>query len=553
MRNGSACACITAALGIVAWSPSPAAQAPVRAPARRFAAVSAQALRQWDSVTQSMLRSGELRVRQVREDTQIAGRRHRARRSVLPRRARVRRRRQPADGRARASCSRCSATSTPASTSAPNPTLTRGRGARRRSTTLAGARAGPDATSPSWSCCRIDDGAIVPPRVADARRHRQRRHRPVLPRRAIRRRADAVQRSADAERRSAARPACSATARRSASAAAAAASRARDLLRPPAHRDRRHEGRSASGRSTTWTGRSQLGRQPTSPPTPTTTGPTARSTTRTSTPATPTTTTSSGSAGRGLDNNNIRIRSLANPGAPDSGGPAALLQPVPGLLRQRVLRRRRRHGLRRRPAARLHARRPVVEPPLGRDRRRRARADARRDRVHVEPDLPQRVGRAERGVLRHHGHQRRVLLPAGRQRRPAGPTTCCGEDVVKPGGLRSMENPQAYGDPDHYSRRFLGTADNGGVHINSGHREPGVLPRDRRRHEPHVGPGGPGRRRRATASRSRRCSIARSRRCCRPTRRSRWRARRRSRRRAICSAPTATRSAPSRRRGPRSA
>ena len=44
----------------------------------------------------------------------------------------------------------------------------------------------------------------------------------------------------------------------------------------------------------------------------------------------------------------------------------------------------------------------------------------------------------------------------------------CGEDVVKPGGLRSMENPQAYGDPDHYSRRFLGMADNGGVHINSG-------------------------------------------------------------------------------------
>jgi Zn-dependent metalloprotease len=44
----------------------------------------------------------------------------------------------------------------------------------------------------------------------------------------------------------------------------------------------------------------------------------------------------------------------------------------------------------------------------------------------------------------------------------------CAEDVIKPGGLRSMENPQAHGDPDHYSRRFLGTADNGGVHINSG-------------------------------------------------------------------------------------
>ena len=43
-----------------------------------------------------------------------------------------------------------------------------------------------------------------------------------------------------------------------------------------------------------------------------------------------------------------------------------------------------------------------------------------------------------------------------------------GEDVVRPGGIRSMENPQAYGDPDHYSKRFLGSADNGGVHINSG-------------------------------------------------------------------------------------
>jgi thermolysin len=43
-----------------------------------------------------------------------------------------------------------------------------------------------------------------------------------------------------------------------------------------------------------------------------------------------------------------------------------------------------------------------------------------------------------------------------------------GEDVVRPGGIRSMENPGAYGDPDHYSKRYLGTQDNGGVHINSG-------------------------------------------------------------------------------------
>jgi thermolysin len=42
-----------------------------------------------------------------------------------------------------------------------------------------------------------------------------------------------------------------------------------------------------------------------------------------------------------------------------------------------------------------------------------------------------------------------------------------GEDVVRPGGLRSLENPGVNGDPDHYSRRYTGTDDNGGVHINS--------------------------------------------------------------------------------------
>jgi thermolysin len=43
----------------------------------------------------------------------------------------------------------------------------------------------------------------------------------------------------------------------------------------------------------------------------------------------------------------------------------------------------------------------------------------------------------------------------------------CGEDVVQPNGIRSLENPLAYGDPDHYSRRLLGPTDNGGVHSNS--------------------------------------------------------------------------------------
>lgn len=35
-------------------------------------------------------------------------------------------------------------------------------------------------------------------------------------------------------------------------------------------------------------------------------------------------------------------------------------------------------------------------------------------------------------------------------------------------GIRSMQSPTAYGDPDHYSVRYRGTEDNGGVHINSG-------------------------------------------------------------------------------------
>lgn len=35
------------------------------------------------------------------------------------------------------------------------------------------------------------------------------------------------------------------------------------------------------------------------------------------------------------------------------------------------------------------------------------------------------------------------------------------------GALRSFENPRANGRPDHYSNRYTGTADNGGVRTNS--------------------------------------------------------------------------------------
>ena len=44
-----------------------------------------------------------------------------------------------------------------------------------------------------------------------------------------------------------------------------------------------------------------------------------------------------------------------------------------------------------------------------------------------------------------------------------------GEDLTSPqSAFRSMANPQAYDDPDHYSKRYVGSADNGGVHSNSG-------------------------------------------------------------------------------------
>ncbi|MCP8969484.1 M4 family metallopeptidase [Ectobacillus ponti] len=46
-----------------------------------------------------------------------------------------------------------------------------------------------------------------------------------------------------------------------------------------------------------------------------------------------------------------------------------------------------------------------------------------------------------------------------------------GEDIYTPGtagdALRSLSDPSKYGDPDHYSKRYTGTQDNGGVHTNS--------------------------------------------------------------------------------------
>jgi len=41
-----------------------------------------------------------------------------------------------------------------------------------------------------------------------------------------------------------------------------------------------------------------------------------------------------------------------------------------------------------------------------------------------------------------------------------------GSDVIRPGGIRSFDNPARFGDPDHYSKRLLTTEDNGGLHTN---------------------------------------------------------------------------------------
>ncbi len=64
---------------------------------------------------------------------------------------------------------------------------------------------------------------------------------------------------------------------------------------------------------------------------------------------------------------------------------------------------------------------------------------------------------------------RRSLDPA------AEPDWLIGEDVIPAGvyggaeaGFRDMSDPEADGDPDHYSERYTGTNDNGGVHTNSG-------------------------------------------------------------------------------------
>lgn len=58
-----------------------------------------------------------------------------------------------------------------------------------------------------------------------------------------------------------------------------------------------------------------------------------------------------------------------------------------------------------------------------------------------------------------------MFQPAGAA--PGRADWLVGEDIARPRAFRNMAAPIEYGMPDHYSIRFTGNTDNGGVHINS--------------------------------------------------------------------------------------
>ena len=203
---------------------------------------------------------------------------------------------------------------------------------------------------------------------------------------------------------------------------------------------------------------------------------------------------------RGLDDADLRIPSLVHPVRRDDIGRYSAAHRG-RLLPERVLCRRRDHGVRRGPARRPSVRRPDLRLPRRRPRRRGPRADPRRHRLHVEPRLRGRVGRAQRVLLGHDGGRGRVLLPARGRRAAAG-------RLPPRRGRHPPRRRPLDGEPGRASATptttaaLTGPLDGGGVHVNSGDPEPRVLPRHRGRHEPHLRP----RRRRAWAPRGARRS-----------------------------------------------
>ena len=154
-----------------------------------------------------------------------------------------------------------------------------------------------------------------------------------------------------------------------------------------------------------------------------------------------------------------------------------------------------------------------LELPRRLARRRRPRAHARRHRLLVAADLSQRVRRAERSLLRHHGHGDRVLLSSSQAPAAARADYLIANDVVTPGGIRSMENPRGVrrSRPLQHALHRRGRQRRRPHQL--GHRHARLLPGDRRRHEPHVGTAACRASAPQTASRWRGCSTARSRSC----------------------------------------
>ena len=271
----------------------------------------------------------------------------------------------------------------------------------------------------------------------------------------------------DSERRRAAAPACSVIPRRSASAPQRRAVHdARDRLRPPAHQHLRHEGRHQPDDPVSEQHPAARDDRPRDRQRQHLDGRAPRST-RTCTPGGPTTTTSSGINRRGLDNRNIATRQPRASGASRRGRSRSstssrISTPTPST-----------------PATASWSTARDCHPTslLGGqswDYVSGALDIVAHELTHGVTDYSssliyhERVGSAERGVLGHHGHGGRVLFSAAGQREP--PRRLLDRRGCRAAGRHPLDGRSARRTAIPITTRggSPASADNGGVHINSG-------------------------------------------------------------------------------------
>ena len=195
----------------------------------------------------------------------------------------------------------------------------------------------------------------------------------------------------------------------------------------------------------------------------------------------------------------------------------------------------------------------------GAPRRGRPRAHARRDELLVAPGIRQRVRGAQRVLLGHDGHQRRILLPASRNgpaesrlphrgRRRPGRAVGLARWIPVDGQPRALR-------PARSLQQARGAAARRGQRQRRRphqlrHSEPRVLPRHRGGHEPHVRHSRAGcRRLESRADREGVLPRLHAADACQ-RRRSRWREPSRCARRRISTGSTARRTTPSATPGP---